>query len=119
MEQQFNEALLKLCMLIYRVDGKITLSEQDYYQAIYSNVDWHGEEDLEEFERQSIHQVRQVVDSGNINSFLLSLKEPLSFNAKKALTVAQGIAHIDGEIAEQELEILEFLQNRLLAKALS
>lgn len=119
MEQQFNEALLKLCMLIYRIDGKITLSEQDYYQALYSNINWQGEEDLEEFQRQSIHEVRNVVDDGEIKSYLLSLKDALSFNAKKAITVAQGISHIDGEIAEEEQEILDYLQNRVLAKALS
>lgn len=119
MEQQFNEASLKLCMLIYRIDGKITLTEQDYYQALYSNLDWQGEQDLEEFQRQSIHEVRSAVDDGEIKPFILSLKDALNFNAKKALIVAQGISHIDGEIAEEEQEILDYLQNRVLAKALT
>ncbi|GAB5382161.1 MAG: hypothetical protein Alis3KO_36740 [Aliiglaciecola sp.] len=119
MEQHFNEALLKLCILMYRIDGRITLSEQDYYDAVHANIDWQGEDDLEEFQRQSIYQVRQAVDSGEIKPFILSLKDALSFNAKKALTVAQGISHIDGEIADEEQEILDYLQNRVLAKALN
>lgn len=119
MEQEFNEALLKLCILMYRIDGRITLTEQDYYEAVYHNIDWHGEDDLEEFQRQSIHQVRQAVDSGDTKTFILSLRDALSYNAKKALTVAQGISHIDGDIAEEEQEILDYLQNKVLAKALN
>ncbi|GAA0855045.1 TerB family tellurite resistance protein [Aliiglaciecola litoralis] len=119
MEQQFNEALLKLCMLMYRIDGKITLSEQDYYHAIHAHLDWQGEQDLEEFERQSIHQVRDAVDKGETKKFLLTLRDALCLDAKKALSIAQGIAFIDGEIAESEQEALDYLQNRVLARALN
>ncbi|GAC16271.1 tellurite resistance TerB family protein [Aliiglaciecola lipolytica] len=118
MEQNFNEALLKLCMLLYRIDGKITLSEQDYYDSVYRHIHWQGEDDLEEFQRQSIHQVRDVVENCDPKEFVMSLKDDLSFNAKKAYAVAQGICHIDGELAEQEQEILEYLKNRVLAKSL-
>ena len=118
MEQKFNEALLKLCMLMYRIDGKITLSEQDYYQAINNNIYWHGEQDLEEFERQAIHEVRNAVELGEVKSFILTLKDALNFDGKKALAVAQGISFIDGEIAEEEQEILDYLQFRVLAKSL-
>ncbi|MDO6711047.1 TerB family tellurite resistance protein [Aliiglaciecola sp. 2_MG-2023] len=118
MEQSFNEALLKLCMLLYRIDGKITLSEQDYYDSIFHHINWQGEEDMEEFQRQSIHQVREVVENGEAKKFVMSLKDPLSFNAKKALALAQGICLIDGEIADQEQEILDYLKLRVLAKFL-
>lgn len=119
MEQQFNEALLKLCMLLYRIDGKITLSELDYYQAIYNNIFWRGEQDLEEFERQSIHEVRNAVELDEVKPFILTLKDGLCFDSKKALAVAQGISYIDGEIAEEEQEILDYLQCRILAKSLT
>ncbi|MEP4890783.1 MAG: TerB family tellurite resistance protein [Aliiglaciecola sp.] len=118
MEQSFNEALLKLCMLLYRIDGKITLSEQDYYDSIYRHINWQGEDDLEEFQRQSIHQVRDAVENGEAKQFVMSLKDHLSFNAKKALAIAQGICLIDGDIAEQEQEILDYLKFRVLAKYL-
>ncbi len=118
MEQAFNEALLKLCMLMYRIDGKITLTEQDYYNAIYTNLNWQGEDDLEEFQRQAIHEVRQVVDQNKVKDFLVGLKDALNFNAKKALSVAQGISYIDGDLAEEEQEILDYLECRILAKSL-
>lgn len=119
MEQQFNEALLKLCMLLYRIDGKITLSEQDYYQAIYNNIFWRGEQDIEEFERQAIHEVRNAVELGEVKPFIFTLKDALNFDGKKALAVAHGISYIDGDIAEEEQEILDYLELRVLAKSLT
>ena len=119
MEQEFNEALLKLCMLIYRIDGKITLSEQDYYQAIHNNIHWCGEQDLEEFERQSIHEVRNAVDLGEVKSFISTLKDALCFDGKKAMAVAQTMSSVDGEVAEEEQEILDYLQFRILAKSIT
>lgn len=118
MEQAFNEALLKLCMLLYRIDGKITLTEQDYYKALYTNLNWQGEDDFEEFQRKSIHEVRNAVEQDQVRAFILNHKDALNYNAKKALSVAQGISYIDGELAEQEQEILEFLENRILARSL-
>jgi len=119
MEQEFNEALLKLCMLMYRIDGKITLSEQDYYQAIYNNIFWRGEQDLEEFERQAIHEVRNAVELGEVKPFIMTLKDALNFDSKKALVVAQGISYIDGDIADEEQEILDYLELRVLARTLT
>lgn len=119
MQQQFNEALIQLCMLLYRIDGKITLSEQDYYQSLLKNLYWQGEDDMDEFERKSIYRVRRAVDEDQVREFILSLKDSLSQDPKKALSIAQGICYIDGEIAEQEQEILDFLENRVLAKSLA
>ncbi len=117
-KQEFNEALLKLCILLYQVDGKITLSEQDYFQALYDKVDWQGEVDLTDFLIRSIYHVREVIESQEQKDVLNSLKDGLNFDAKKAMAVAKGLAHIDGNVAEEEEEILNYLQNRVLAKSL-
>lgn len=117
-QQQFNEALIKLCILLYQSDGKVTLSEQDYLQALSSKIRWQGEEELEDFQSQSIHEIRDVIDSHQQLSFISSLKSALSFDARRAFAVAQGIAHIDGEVAEEEQDILDYLENKVLAKAL-
>jgi tellurite resistance protein len=117
-QQDFNEALLKLCILLYQVDGKVTLSEQDYFEAIQNNIEWHGEQDLIDFQTKSILQIRNIIETKDQRRFVNSLKDALSFDAKKALAVASGISYIDGEIADEELEILDYLQNRVLAKSL-
>lgn len=118
-EQQFNEALLKLCILLYQSDGKITLREQDYFKAIHEKCDWRGEIDFEDFQSRAISQVRDVIESNQQRGFVNSLKDALVLDAKKALAVAQGISNIDGDIADEEMEILDYLQEKVLAKALN
>lgn len=117
-QQKFNQALLKLCILIYKIDGKITLREQDYFQALADKIDWRGDEEIEDFLVRSIYEVRAIIEAQTIKPFINSLKDDLLLDAKKALTVAQGISLIDGELADAEEDILEYLENRVLAKAL-
>ena len=117
-QQQFNEALMKLCILLYQSDGKITLSEQDYFDALAAKIRWQGEEDLEDFQSQSIHEVRDVISSHEQVTFINGLKKALSYDARRAFAVAQGIAHIDGEVTDEEQDILDYLENRVLAKEL-
>ena len=117
-QQQFNEALIKLCILLYQSDGKITLSEQDYLDALSAKISWQGEEEIEDFQSQSIHQIRDVIASHEQLPFISSLKKALAFDARRAFAVAQGIAHIDGEVADEEQDILDYLENKVLAKEL-
>ena len=118
-QQQFNEALIKLCILLYQSDGKITLSEQDYLDAFSRKVSWQGNEEFEDFQMRAILQVRDVIENNEQRPFVNSLKDALVFDAKKALAVANGMAHIDGDIADEEQEILDYLRNRVLAKQLN
>ena len=118
-QQEFNESLAKLCILLYQIDGKITLREQEYFQAVHEKFDWHGDVDFEDFQSRTISQVRDVIESKEEKQFVSSLREALEVDAKKALAVAQGISNIDGEIADEEMEILDYLQDRVLAKALN
>ncbi|MCC2618101.1 TerB family tellurite resistance protein [Aestuariibacter halophilus] len=118
-QQAFNEALMKLCILLYQADGKITLKEQDYFYALQQKIDWQGEEDLEDFQRRAILEVRDVLRQGEQKAYVSALRDALSVDAKRALAVAQGISHIDGDMADEEVEILDHLQNRVLAKSLS
>ena len=117
-QQQFNEALMKLCILLYQSDGKITLSEQDYLDALAKTIYWQGDEEIEDFQSRAIRQVRDIIASQEQMSFISGLKKALSFDAKRAFAVAQGIAHIDGEVADEEQDILDYLENKVLAKEL-
>lgn len=118
-QQVFNQALLKLCILLYHLDGKITLSEQDYFDALSSKIDWQGDEELKEFIVKAIYEVRQVMDNQEQLEFVNSMRDALNIDPKRALAVAQGLCYIDGEIAEEESEVLDYLQYRVLAKQLT
>lgn len=117
--QPFNEALIKLCILLYQADGRITLPEQEYLDALESNIEWQSKQQLYDFHCIAIHQVREAIDQGKIRAFLTGLRSALVEDAKKVIAVAQGLALIDGKVAESEQDILDFLQYKLLAKALN
>ena len=117
-EQSFNQALIKLSVLLYQVDGMVTLSEQDYLNAMVESLDWQSPICREAFLNDTIYQTRKAIDTGDPITFLRSLKHDLSFDAEKTLEVAMAITGVDGERSEEETELLSLLTHKLLAKAL-
>ncbi|CAI4166731.1 Tellurite resistance protein [Alteromonas macleodii] len=117
-EQSFNQALIKLSVLLYQVDGMVTLSEQDYLNAMVESLDWQSPICREAFLNDTIYQTRKAIDTGDARTFLRSLKHDLSFDAEKTLEVAMAITGVDGERSEEETELLSLLTHKLLAKAL-
>ena len=118
-EQSFNQALIKLSVLLYQVDGMVTLTEQDYLNAMVESLDWQSPICREAFLNDTIYQARKAIDTGDTVTFLKSLKNDLSFNAEKTLEVAMAITGVDGERSEEETELLSLLTHKLLAKALT
>ena len=117
-QQSFNQALIKLSVLLYQVDGMVTLSEQDYLSSIIESLDWQSPICREAFLNDTIYQTRKAIDTGDAIIFLRSLKNDLSFDAEKTLEVAMAITGVDGERSEEETELLSLLTHKLLAKAL-
>ncbi|MBU3022416.1 TerB family tellurite resistance protein [Aestuariibacter sp. A3R04] len=117
-EQAFNQALIRLSVLLYQVDGKVTLSEQDYLESIINELNWQSPICREAFFTDAIYQTRQVLDAGEEQHYLRTLQSDLIYNADKALEVAMGITGIDGERSEEETELLSLLTHKVLAKAL-
>lgn len=117
-QQNFNQALIKLSVLLYQVDGMVTLSEQDYLNSVVDSLDWQSPICPEAFLTDTIYQTRKAIDTGDTISYLKSLKQHLSFDAEKTLEVAMAITGVDGERSEEETELLSLLTHKLLAKAL-
>ena len=117
-QQSFNEALIKMSVLLYQIDGVVTLSEQDYLNSIVEELDWQSPICLEAFLNDTIYQTRKAIDTGETLSYLRCLKDDLSYDAQKSLEVAMAITGIDGERSEEETELLSVLTHKLLAKAL-
>ncbi len=117
-QQGFNQALIKLSVLLYQVDGTVSLSEQDYLNDVVDTLDWQSPICPEAFLNDTIYQTRQAIDAGDSANFMRQLKDDLVFDANKTLEVAMGITGIDGERSEKETELLSLLTHKLLAKAL-
>jgi tellurite resistance protein len=117
-QQSFNQALIQLSVLLYQVDGVVTLSEQDYLSEIVDSLSWESPICPEAFLNDTIYQTRKAIDTGDAVSYMRSLKNALSFDADKTLEVAMAITGVDGERSEAETELLSLLTHKVLAKAL-
>lgn len=116
--QKFNQALIQMAVLLYQVDRKVTLTEQEALDEVISKVDWESPISIEAFKTEAIYLARQALDIGEGMNFLKAMKEDLLFNADKALETACFITGVDGDRSEEEVEYLHFLTHKLLAKAL-
>lgn len=116
--QSFNQALIKLAVLLYQVDGTVTLTEQDYLTELVDELDWQSPICPEAFVNEAIYQARRALDVGDELTYLRSLQTALEFDAEKALEVAMAITGIDGERSVEETELLSLLTHKLLARAL-
>lgn len=114
--QAFNEDVIKLAVLLYQIDGKITLSEQDYFDELVSNMTWYNGVSIEAFVNDAIHQSRNAIDRNETREFLFSLSRGLNHDPATALEIAMAITQVDGKRSEDELELLSLLSNRVLAK---
>ena len=117
--QRFNESLIKLSVLLYQIDGKITLSEQDYLEQVIAELVWQSPISLEAFTNDAIHQARVAVDNDEALAFVKAMVDDLNFDAEKVVEVAMGITGIDGERSEQETDILNVLTHKYLARELT
>jgi ABC-type branched-subunit amino acid transport system ATPase component len=116
--QLHNEALIKLTVLLYQIDGKVTLTEQDYFQELVDGMQWHSGISKEAYINEAIHQAREAIDSLSAPDFIRSLSEELNYDAARTLEVAMAITKVDGERSEEEVELLALLANRVLARGL-
>lgn len=116
--QRYNEALVRMSVLFYQIDGKITLTEQDYFETLTESLDWKSGIVLSAFISQAIHESREAISSGQAREYLRDLGNDLNIDAARSLEVAMDITAADGKRSDEELELLSLLSNRVLAKGL-
>lgn len=117
--QRFNEALIKTAVLLYQVDGLVSLTEQDYLEELINDLKWQSPICKDAFLTQAIHEARVANDAGDALEFLKSQADELNFDAAKVVEVAMGITGVDGERSEHETELLHYLTHKLLARELT
>lgn len=117
--QDFNEALIKLSVLLYQIDGKVTLTELDYFDELVEKLHWHSGISKPAFINDAIHKARQAIDAGEPQDYIRSLADGLNIDPARALEVAMDITNVDGKRSEEEIELLALLSNRVLARGLA
>lgn len=114
--QAFNQSLIKLLVLLYQIDGKVTLTEQDYFEEVTAKLDWRSGVSISAFINDAIHQARVAIDQNAVRKFLFTLGNGLCHDAAQALKYAMEITELDRRRSEEQLEILALLSNRVLAR---
>ena len=118
-QQQYQEALIKMAVLFYQVDGKITLTEQDYLDELLESLDWDSPISRDAFMNDVIYHTRTAIDAGEATDVLKSLQPLLVKDANRAVEVATVMTGVDGERSDEETELLSLLTHKLIAKALT
>ncbi|MFB0912832.1 MAG: TerB family tellurite resistance protein, partial [Glaciecola sp.] len=108
----------KLTVLLYQIDGKVTLTEQDYFDELLQEMSWHSGISKEAYVNAAIYQAREAIDASTAADFIRSLSDELNIDAARSLEVAMAITKVDGIRSEKEVELLALLANRVLAKGL-
>lgn len=113
-QQAFNEALLKLAIMMYRIDGKIRLNEQELVDELADGLTWDGVNSITAVQNQAMADVRDAIRTDKTEAYLATLKDALMFDKAKALDIAQQIMQSDGEEALKERRLYDYLRQQLL-----
>lgn len=111
--QNDSEALLKLATFFYKIDGRIALAEQDYVSQLVAVLDWDKSISASSFQQSIIPVVQNVIDSGEeprlrfLEELMGSLSQPEGVELAKK--IAQEISDADGEVADNEVKYLHFV----------
>ncbi|MDX1678555.1 hypothetical protein [Arsukibacterium sp.] len=114
-QQDFNEALLKMAILMYRIDGKIRLNEQELLDGMTDSLDWSGANSITAVQNQATADARQAISSNQVEGYLANLKPALLFDKQKALDTARELMQSDGEEAGEERKLYDQLLHLLMA----
>jgi tellurite resistance protein len=113
-QQAFNEALLKLAIMMYRIDGKIRLNEQELVDEIADSLSWDGVNSITAIQSQAMADVREAIRADKTEVYLAALKDALMFDKQKALDTAKQIMQSDGEEAQKERRLYDYLRQKVL-----
>lgn len=114
-DQLVSQKLIELATFFYKVDGRVTLEEQQYIEHLVEEVEWDSSISPETFQRECLARVRNILEESDaaIESYLSNLMQALAHSSAvdKAVEIAQEIAAADDDIAAEEARYLEYIQS--------
>lgn len=111
--QSDNEALIRIATFFYKIDGRISIEEQDYMSQLKEELEWQSNIDIDRFQQRIVAEINQVLDgpADQYNVFLEKVMDSIESKVaiEKAKQIAQAISDTDGEIADTEVKSLDFI----------
>lgn len=111
--QSDSEALIRIATFFYKIDGRISIEEQDYMSQLKEELEWQSNIDIDRFQQRIVAEINQVLDgpADQYNVFLERVMDSIESKVaiEKAKQIAQAISDTDGEIADTEVKSLDFI----------
>ncbi|TQV74910.1 hypothetical protein FLL45_08085 [Aliikangiella marina] len=104
--QSENEALLGLLIVLYRQDMKITMGEQDAFNAISEQMNWTSGTSLDNYLMELRAKVRDGDKQALVSEFMSNLSGRSEVNV-----IAQKMAESDGSVSAGEQQILDLIKD--------
>lgn len=114
-DQLQREALFDLALLFIEIDGVEAPEEIEFLDRWVAECEWNSPVDKAQFREQATKRVKAAIKHNNVEAFIkeraaLLVNTPVK---DKALELAEEIILVDGELAENEVQALNFLKNYL------
>ncbi len=60
--QSDSEALIRIATFFYKIDGRISIEEQDYMSQLKEELEWQSNIDIDRFQQRIVAEINQVID---------------------------------------------------------
>lgn len=110
--QQDAESLLKLHLICSRIDGKISIVEQDHFEAFLSKLYWESNISIEAFISNQTAKIRKAISESRIENVVRETVKEMSNDSCRAIAIAlsTAVAELDGQISHNETAIISILK---------
>ena len=105
-DQDKSEAIIALMTLLYQVDGKVKMQEQETFDRMLSELPWHNTGvSKEAFHRGQVSKSLHALENNSIAGYLHEFVPALNSDGN-VLAMFRDLAKADGDLDPREAEII-------------
>ncbi|MBU2864542.1 TerB family tellurite resistance protein [Reinekea forsetii] len=105
-DQVKSEAIIAIMTLLYQVDGKFRIQEQEAFDRVMEDLPWHDKGvSKEAFHRSQITKSLNALEQNSIADYLQEFVPALRSDGK-VLALFRNLANADGDLHPKEAEII-------------
>ncbi len=110
--QAASEATVLLLTLLYRVDKKIKLQEQDFLASALPSLKWSSPIHIDIFQADAIRKVDAAIKNNQVKEFVETHCANINFKGD-LLKLLNELASADGSIDQDEQNIINTVKSAL------
>lgn len=114
--QEDKEACVKLLVLIMYIDDKLSDEEDQMIQRQIGLFDWKGVHHEDYVLHEAIREIRDLdKDSQDVEDYVFKVAAKINRDEvkEKIITTCTHLSEADGEIAPQEIKVIQYIKKAL------